>query len=61
MCRKSKLTKFHHDLNSNAEIDEDSKLYNAAIILQKKLKEIPKLNLPWPPLAYEFKMMMYKK
>ena len=40
------------DINSNTETDGNCEvnelkiLYNAAIILHKKLQEIPKLNLP---------------
>ena len=45
------------DLNSKTETDGNSKvnelqiLYNAALILRQKVQKIPKLNLPWPPLA----------
>ena len=45
------------DVNSNTETEGNSKvnelqiLYNAALILRQKVQEIPKLNLPWPPLA----------
>ena len=43
-------------MNSNTETEGNSKvnelqiLYNAALILCQKVQEIPKLNLPWPPL-----------
>ncbi|XP_028413442.1 uncharacterized protein LOC114536305 [Dendronephthya gigantea] len=45
------------DLNSNTETEGNSKvnelqiLYNATLILRQKVQDIPKLNLPWPPLA----------
>ena len=41
---------------ADAKIDELQILYNAALILQKKLNEIPDLNLPWPPLASDLTM-----
>jgi hypothetical protein len=50
------------DVNSNTETEGNSKvnelqiLYNAALILRQKVQEIPKLNLPWPPLASDFTM-----
>ena len=50
------------DLNSNTETEGNSKvnelqiLYNAALILCQKVQEIPKLNLPWPPLASNLTM-----
>lgn len=31
-------------------------MYNAALILQKKMNETPTLNLPWPPLASDLTM-----
>jgi hypothetical protein len=50
------------DVNSNTETEGNSKvndlqiLYNAALILRQKVQEIPKLNLPWPPLASDLTM-----
>jgi hypothetical protein len=50
------------DVNSNTETEGNSKvnelqiLYNAALILHQKMQEIPKLNLPWPPLASDLTM-----
>jgi hypothetical protein len=50
------------DVNSNTETEGNSKvnelqiLYNAALILCQKVQEIPKLNLPWPPLASDLTM-----
>ena len=49
-------------MNSNTETEGNSKvnelqiLYNAALILHQKVQEIPKLNLPWPPLASDLTM-----
>ena len=46
-----------YNLNSDTETEKNSEvnqlqiLYNAAMILREKVQEIPKLNLPWPPLA----------
>ena len=39
------------ETEKNSEVDELQILYNAAMILRKKVQEIPKLNLSWPPLA----------
>jgi hypothetical protein len=50
------------DVNSNTETEGNSEvnelqiLYNAALILCLKVQEIPKLNLPWPPLASDLTM-----
>ncbi len=55
------------DLNSNAEtvgsseVNELQILYNAALILCEKVQEIPKLNLPWPPLASDLTMDNVRK
>ena len=39
------------ETEGNSEVNELQILYNAALILHQKVQEIPKLNLPWPPLA----------
>ena len=55
------------DVNSNRETEGNSKvnelqiLYNAALILRQKVQEIPKLNLPWPPLASDLTMDNVRK
>ena len=55
------------DLNSNTETEQNSAvnelqiLYNAALILRQKVQEIPKLNLPWPPLASDLTMDNVRK
>ena len=55
------------DVNSNTETEGNSKvnelqiLYNAALILRQKVQEIPKLNLPWPPLASDLTMDNVRK
>ena len=36
-------------------------LYNAVLILKQKVEEIPKLDLPWPPLASNLTMDNVKK
>ena len=52
----------NYNLNSdtesekNSEVNELQILYNAAIILREKVQEIPKLHLPWPPLASDLTM-----
>ena len=63
MCNKSEnkdeenCTIDDYNLNSdtgtgkNSEVNQLQILYNAAMILCEKVQEIPKLNLPWPPLA----------
>ena len=38
------------ETEKNYEVNELQILYNAAMILRKKVQEIPKQNLPWPPL-----------
>ena len=54
-------------MNSNTETEGNSKvnelqiLYNAALILRQKVQEIPKLNLPWPPLASDLTMDNVRK
>jgi hypothetical protein len=56
-----------HDNNSytetpaNSQLNELQVLYNAALILKKKVHEIPKLDLPWPPLASDLTMTNVKK
>lgn len=46
---------------STPEVNELHLLYNAALILRKKIKEIPQLNLPWPPLASDLTQDNIKK
>ena len=52
----------NYNLNSdtasekNSEVNELQILYNAAMILREKVQEIPKLHLPWPPLASDLTM-----
>ena len=43
------------------ETNELEVLYNAALILKRKVEEIPKLDLPWPPLASDLTMDNVKK
>ena len=50
-----------YNLNSeqkqkNSEVNELQILYNAAMILRENVQEIPKLNLPWPPLVSDLTM-----
>ena len=50
-----------YNLNSeqkqkNFEVNELQILYNAAMILRENVQEIPKLNLPWPPLVSDLTM-----
>ena len=51
-----------YNLNSDSETEKNSEvnelqiLYNSATILREKVQEIPKLNLPWPPLASDLTM-----
>ena len=55
------------DVNSSTETEGNSKvnelqiLHNAALILRQKMQEIPKLNLPWPPLASDLTMDNVRK
>eukprot|EP00794_Sanderia_malayensis_P000765 gene765-55_t len=42
-------------------VNELQTLYNAALIIRKKLKDSPKLNLPWPPLASDIMFDNAKK
>ena len=44
------------ETEKNSEVNELQILYNAAMILREKVQEIPKLNLPWPPLASDLTM-----
>ena len=44
------------ETEKNSEVNELQILYNAAMILHEKVQEIPKLNLPWPPLASDLTM-----
>ena len=43
------------------ETNELEVLYNAVLILKRKVEEIPKLDLPWPPLASDLTMDNVKK
>ena len=45
----------------NPETNELEVLYNAALILKRKVEEISKLDLPWPPLASDLTMDNVKK
>ena len=47
--------------SSSLEVNELHILYNAALILRTKIKEIPQLNLPWPPLASDLTQDNIKK
>ena len=64
---KENCTIDDYNLNSgtetekNFEVNELQILYNAAMILREKVQEIPKLNLPWPPLASDLAMIICKK
>ena len=49
------------ETEKNSEVNELQILYNAAMILREKVKEIPKLNLPWPPLASDLTMHNVQK
>eukprot|EP00794_Sanderia_malayensis_P013136 gene13136-14488_t len=42
-------------------VNELQTLYNAALIIRKKLKDSPKLYLPWPPLASDITFDNAKK
>ena len=44
------------ETEKNSEVSELQILYNAAMILHEKVQEIPKLNLPSPPLASHLTM-----
>ena len=48
-------------LISDKSLNELQILYNAPMILREKVQEIPKLNLPWPPLASDLAMDNVKK
>lgn len=49
------------ETGGNTKIKELEILYNAALILRQKVQEIPKLYLPWPPLAPDLTMDNVKK
>ena len=53
--------KYIKEMEGNFKVNELQILYNAALILQNKLKEMPKLNLPWPPLASDLTLDNVKK
>ena len=44
------------ETEKNSEVNQLQILYNAVMILREKVQEIPKLNLPWPPLASDLTM-----
>ena len=44
------------ETEKNFEVNELQILYNAAMIRREKVQEVPKLNLPWPPLASDLTM-----
>ena len=60
--KMKKTTIDDYNLNSDTETEKNSEvnelqfLYNAAMILREKVHEIPKINLPWPPLASDLTM-----
>ena len=60
--KKTNCTIDDYNLNSDTETEKNSEvnelqiLYNAAMILREKVQEIPKLNLPWAPLAFDLTM-----
>ena len=47
--------------SANFQVNELQILFNAALILRKKVMELPKLNLPWPPLVSDLTMENAKK
>ena len=47
--------------SANSQVNELQILFNAALILGKKIMELPKLNLPWPPLASDLTTENAKK
>lgn len=46
---------------SYPEMNKLQILYNAALILKQKIEDIPRLELPWPPLASDLTMDNVKK
>ena len=49
------------ETEGNSKVNELQILYNAALIHRQKVQEIPKLNLPWPPLASDLTMHNVRK
>ena len=47
--------------SANSQVNELQILFNAALILRKKVMKLPKLNLPWLPLASDLTMENAKK